>query len=106
MLPGLAAALSSRKKFVEESEGAAVEAVATGAGGIAGELSRSSKFVGYSFLPKSDTGHVGLVNQGATCYLNSLLQVLYMTPGFRQSVFGASHPLHISFAACISSSPN
>ncbi|XP_026187618.1 ubiquitin carboxyl-terminal hydrolase 13-like isoform X2 [Mastacembelus armatus] len=28
----------------------------------------------------------GLVNQGATCYLNSVVQVLYMTKGFREAV--------------------
>ncbi len=30
---------------------------------------------------------MGLVNQGATCYLSSLLQSLYMTPEFRQCVY-------------------
>lgn len=30
---------------------------------------------------------VGLNNQGATCYMNSLLQTLYMTPEFRKYVF-------------------
>lgn len=29
-------------------------------------------------------GFVGLDNQGATCYLNSLIQALYMTPELRQ----------------------
>ena len=29
---------------------------------------------------------VGLRNQGATCYLNSLLQAMYMTPDFRSAL--------------------
>eukprot|EP00727_Mastigamoeba_balamuthi_P009974 m51a1_g56 putative ubiquitin carboxyl-terminal hydrolase 47-like isoform x2 (1178) ;mRNA; f:177637-182668 len=36
---------------------------------------------------KSATGYVGLSNQGATCYMNSLLQGLYMTPEFRKAVY-------------------
>lgn len=34
-------------------------------------------------------GHafVGLSNQGATCYMNSLLQTLYMTPEFRTALY-------------------
>ncbi len=32
-------------------------------------------------------GHVGLLNQGATCYLNSLLQCLYNDVGFRSALF-------------------
>ncbi len=31
-------------------------------------------------------GYVGLVNQAMTCYLNSLLQSLYMTPEFRNAI--------------------
>lgn len=30
---------------------------------------------------------VGLTNQGATCYMNSLLQTLYMTPEFRSEIY-------------------
>eukprot|EP01038_Epipyxis_sp_PR26KG_P004865 gene4865-6816_t len=33
------------------------------------------------------TPYVGLSNQGATCYLNGLLQTLYMTPEFRKAMF-------------------
>ena len=32
-------------------------------------------------------GYVGLVNQSMTCYLNSLLQALYMTPEFRNAIY-------------------
>jgi ubiquitin carboxyl-terminal hydrolase 7 len=33
---------------------------------------------------KKETGFVGLKNQGATCYLNSLIQSLYFTNAFRK----------------------
>jgi ubiquitin carboxyl-terminal hydrolase 7 len=33
---------------------------------------------------KKETGFVGLKNQGATCYLNSLIQSLYCTNAFRK----------------------
>ena len=33
------------------------------------------------------TGYVGLRNQGATCYMNSLLQALYHTTAFARAVF-------------------
>lgn len=35
----------------------------------------------------SNTVYVGLVNQAMTCYLNSLLQALYMTPEFRNALY-------------------
>ncbi|KAI1722019.1 ubiquitin carboxyl-terminal hydrolase domain-containing protein [Ditylenchus destructor] len=36
-----------------------------------------------------ENGHhyVGLVNQAMTCYLNSLIQTLYMTPEFRNAIY-------------------
>ena len=34
-----------------------------------------------------DTGFVGLINQAMTCYLNSLLQTLFMTPEFRNAIY-------------------
>ncbi|CAH0482166.1 unnamed protein product [Peronospora belbahrii] len=36
---------------------------------------------------KEETGMVGLKNQGATCYLNSLLQTLFHLRAFRQMVY-------------------
>ncbi len=39
-----------------------------------------------NFPYKSPAGYVGLKNQGATCYLNSLIQALYHTPSFRRSI--------------------
>ncbi|KAL1130878.1 hypothetical protein AAG570_012119 [Ranatra chinensis] len=37
----------------------------------------------FIFVP----GYVGLVNQAMTCYLNSLLQALFMTPEFRNALY-------------------
>ncbi len=41
-----------------------------------------------SMTTKSDTGLVGLRNQGATCYMNSLLQQLFHIPSFRDGILG------------------
>ncbi|XP_034232317.1 ubiquitin carboxyl-terminal hydrolase 47 isoform X2 [Thrips palmi] len=38
-------------------------------------------------MRESDRSYVGLVNQAMTCYLNSLLQALFMTPEFRNSLY-------------------
>lgn len=42
-------------------------------------------FVGYDL--RAATGCVGIRNQGATCYLNLLLQLYFFTPVFRKLVF-------------------
>lgn len=41
----------------------------------------------YNFDTRKETGAVGLKNQGATCYMNSLLQYLYHLPFFRTAVY-------------------
>ncbi|KAM1018532.1 hypothetical protein ACFX2C_040149 [Malus domestica] len=41
----------------------------------------------WSHDSKKETGFVGLKNQGATCYMNSLLQTLYHIPYFRKAVY-------------------
>lgn len=33
------------------------------------------------------TGYVGLYNQGATCYMNSLFQSLFFTNAYRKAVY-------------------
>ncbi|KAJ1772579.1 ubiquitin-specific protease ubp15 [Coemansia sp. RSA 1843] len=41
----------------------------------------------YNYSSRKHTGYVGLKNQGATCYMNSLLQSLYFTNEFRNAVY-------------------
>jgi hypothetical protein len=41
-----------------------------------------------SWDSRKETGYVGLKNQGATCYMNSLLQCLYYLPFFRKVGLG------------------
>uniref|UniRef100_A0AAQ4QMF7 Ubiquitin carboxyl-terminal hydrolase 47 n=1 Tax=Gasterosteus aculeatus aculeatus TaxID=481459 RepID=A0AAQ4QMF7_GASAC len=56
------------------------------AAGSSGDYS-SPSYSYSSILNKSETGYVGLVNQAMTCYLNSLLQTLFMTPEFRNALY-------------------
>ena len=57
------------------------------------QLPQVAKSVGHSSdakptaAPANAEGFVGLINQGATCYLSSLLQSLYMTPEFRAMLY-------------------
>jgi len=47
-------------------------------------LIRLDRFESFNYNSKKETGHVGLKNQGATCYMNSLLQTLYNLNHFRK----------------------
>jgi len=47
----------------------------------------SADFVTETETKTEKRNYVGLVNQAMTCYLNSLLQALYMTPEFRNALY-------------------
>jgi hypothetical protein len=87
MIAGLTEALASRRAIVDQE----AETAEGFGSGTAGPLARGSKFAGVSFVEKSATGKTGLVNQGATCYLNSFVQMLCMTPDFCKPLFEWRH---------------
>ena len=75
MIPNnLASVLAGRKRFIdtfsEESVGTSASSESVLPDG------NNSKFNKFKFVEKSSTGYTGIVNQGATCYLNSLLQII------------------------------
>jgi len=45
--------------------------------------------------PKAQCGVVGILNLGATCYLNALLQMLFHIDGFRRLVFAMPHQTEV-----------
>ena len=55
---------------------------------FSGNTLKAQKFIDY----KSLTGHVGLINMAATCYMNSILEMLFYIPAFRKLIY--SIPKH------------
>jgi len=70
-------------------ETSSTSAVGQGFGSIEDDKPTTAKLPFYTgdMVDKSDTGFTGLLNQGATCYLNSMIQSLYMTPELREAIF-------------------
>ena len=58
---------------------------------LAGSACIEFELCWYRWDSKKHTGFVGLKNQGATCYMNSLLQTLYFTNKLRK----------VSFPSCL-----
>lgn len=87
MIPSnLTSALANRKKYVDEVT-TAEEVYGTSAGSYVANTSNIKYSSTDVLRVKSDTGYTGLENQGATCYLNSLLQSLFMCHEFREKIF-------------------
>ena len=84
-LSQLKGSLQGRRKYIDN-----VSETSSGTGeGISLTNSKGlTKFYSFNdFKDKSTTGFCGLSNQGATCYLNSLLQALYFTPGLLSHIY-------------------
>ena len=66
---------------------------------------RLDRFESFYYNSKKETGHVGLKNQGATCYMNSLLQTLYNLNHFRKVCKWLSASPNLIKQDCRSSCP-
>ncbi|KAK6474905.1 ubiquitin carboxyl-terminal hydrolase puf-like isoform X1 [Huso huso] len=55
-------------------------------------MNKLKKFASIRGNSNMYTGYRGLINQGATCYLNTVLQTFFMTPEFRDAVHEYSGP--------------
>ena len=66
---------------------------------VSGANTPSQAAMAAPLLPLEPPARVGIVNQGCTCYLNSLLQALYHLAYFRAAVFKSNATLSIPSSA-------
>ena len=71
----------------EDADELASSAAGAGAGSAAGGAGAAS-----AVTARPARVYTGLANQGATCYMNSLLQTLFMTPELRRVLFAWRAP--------------
>ena len=73
---------------------------------VTAERSEAAAQIGWNYAPQAQTKtapYVGLHNQGATCYMNSLIQQLYMIPPFRYTILTQTMTDKLNSEECIES---
>ena len=99
MIRGLDQLLASRKAFIDAT--ASREIVSEGKQTAKSEQTNGKMTGQQHLVTKQEHGFVGLFNQGATCYLNSFVQSLYMLPAFRRGVFAFRLPANVQPASSV-----
>ena len=67
---------------------------------LSAEVSVQKVVDNWAYDSKKETGFVGLKNQGATCYMNSLLQTQYHIPYFRKVFYYFSLAQRLRYFSC------